>query len=236
MRIVDDLSRFYKVVCFEFPNQGESPKDPELDHLMAYATFLVDFLEAVQVRADSVVAYGYSFGAHVLRAASLNIGVRFRGLILGGINPLLIRRYYVELLKSWIGVLRMSGIDGFCQFIALRIFSPRYYSENPGVHAALAATLHEAYDQDPSSLVALLSAPIAFYTEATRASVEQFDCPVHVVGCEDDLFVPGSFAQRYAEVIHARSFHMVRDCGHELIFEKTTELADILHEVMENYA
>lgn len=233
-KITVDLSRYYRLIYFEFPNQGSSPQRSDFNSLTHYAMFLKEFLEELGENTEDMLAYGYSYGANIIRILCLNLEVKFKALIIGGINPVLLKDYYIELIKNWNAVLEGSGMDVFAKMLCLRIFSPEYVSKNPSVTNVLVNGFHRNYDNKPEGLKAILNSPGVYY-ENEGAKVEKYPCPVHVIACENDMIIPCNFVEEYSAIIKAQSFHVISRCGHDPIFEKSSELVKLIDDIAQQY-
>ncbi|MGE5370375.1 MAG: alpha/beta fold hydrolase [Solirubrobacterales bacterium] len=233
-KITEDLTRYYRVIYFEFPNQGSSPENSHYTSLIHYAEFVRDLLAELNENPEEIIAYGYSFGANVIRIMSLKLNVRFKALIIGGISPLLLKDYYIELIKSWNDTLIGSGMDVFAKTLCLRIFSPEYISQNPSITDVLVKGMKRNYQDKADGLKAILNAPAVYY-QSEEPAPEQYSCPVHVIGCENDMIIPCNFIQEYSKAIKAASFHLIPRCGHDPIFEKPSDLTKIIDDIAQGY-
>lgn len=223
----EDLARFYTVITFDFPNQGDAESRPEYRSLEDYGGFMLEFLSLIGRKPSDCIAFGFSFGAHVLRTLALRRDVGFKSLILGGINPHLLQPYYRETLSQWSSILEKSGLRGFGEYMGLRVFSPSFISLKPSVLDLVGRSFERTYGDKLAGFRALLNAPRNTDTEGFDHA-RRYPFPVHILGCDHDMIIPGSYVRKYAEYVRAESFHLLEDCGHEPVLESPDQLARIL--------
>lgn len=235
-RIAFELARYYRVINFEFPNQGDSDTNAEMTNLRDYAAFAKDFLETLGENTEEIIAVGYSFAANILRIMNLEMKVNFKAMIIGGINPLKLRDYYIEMISGWNRIYEKCGIDEFAKHVAMRILSPHFISKNPSVIDVIQRALNKNYDGKPERVQAIMNAPGKYYEVMDVNIKETYSCDVHIIGCDYDMIVPCQYVQEYAKAIHAESFHVINECGHDPLMEQASEVFNIIDEISDEYA
>lgn len=234
--VTNELSRYYRIINFEFPNQGTSYTDLDCKSLKDYAMFAKELLEELNEDSKDIVAVGYSFAANVLRVMNIDLGVEFKSLIIGGIYPSKLRDYYIEIIKEWDTILKNMGVEDFANTLALRILSPGFISKNPSVINVIKKKFKENYSRRIESLEAILNAPRVYYeNDLINITKDRYLNPVHIIAGENDMIITKDYIEEYSKEIKSESFSVIDKCGHDILLENANGFIGIIDEIVSNY-
>jgi 3-oxoadipate enol-lactonase len=229
--IVEYLKRFYKVVRFQFPNQGLMDQFPQYDSIIDYANCLRLQIKKLEIDTTTSYIFGYSFGAHVIRALSLEQNIRFKGIIIGGINPIDLKEYYGMLIQTWEKCYQLGGIEFFAEALSMRLFSPLFLSKNPSVVGVIKKSLITYYSGKENALLAILNSPRNYLLSPKNFS-EDYKSPVYVIAGSDDLIIPAYYSHEYAKKISASGYFELKEVGHKLEIEARIKLCELIDEII----
>lgn len=220
--IADNLSRFYRVIAIDFPNQGTSTTDTSINTGRQYATFLLGVLDEIKIDVRDSVFFGYSFGAGILRHMLSQMSFSPRGVILGGSLPRSAFPYLIRRLENWLRLLDEGPFELWARTMMLDIFSPGWIAANGPTFDEINSLFIDSYVQRPLAARALTAAGLNSLRTALEGD-EHFGCPVHVIGAEEDAMAPISLVRDFATRIGAREFHRLPG-GHTLRIEALPQL------------
>ncbi len=232
--IVNDLQRYYKVINVDFPNQWSSKADLNYKCIKDYAASINNFLKMLNITIEDTIIFGYSFGAHIIRVLNLDLNISFKSIIIGGIDPIGTKKYYIKTLEHWAEILENHGLSIFAKTIALRVLSPEFISKNPFIIKSIEKKFIDNYKNKTDSVLTLLKSPINYYKNKNIIK-DNYSCPVHMVVAENDTIMPSSYVKNYAKSINAKSIHILEKSGHQPIIETPFELKEILDEIIMKY-
>lgn len=231
--LIDDLSRYHKVLTCEFPNQGISPTDTSFVTMRHYAEFIENFLKYSCTPAEEVIAYGFSFAGNVIRCLSQEMGIKFKAIIYGGIASGKLAPFQIRRFEVWLRILEHSDFDVFMTNLMLQVFSPAFIANNGARFNELVKAYEDYYAYRPEALKALMIALIDFCRVLPSIN-ETYVEPVHVIGAESDLIMPANYVQEYAREINASTIHILPG-GHSLRVEQQEALSSVIHEICASY-
>jgi pimeloyl-ACP methyl ester carboxylesterase len=119
MRTIDDLSRTYHVIAFDFSFES-SFNDSISDHI----SYVLYVLKALNIKTEDCIGLGFSYGALILKRIHFVRKTLFRSLILCSSN-LVIYRESIEKRE----IIGKELDDWICHSI-LRLFSEKYIKNN----------------------------------------------------------------------------------------------------------
>jgi pimeloyl-ACP methyl ester carboxylesterase len=224
-----DLSRFYKVITFEFPNQGDSPTDSGMNTIRGYARFAQQFIEFLAIPSEQMIVHGYSFGGNVLRVMSQELGMKFRAIIYGGIPSLRLAPFQIRRFSTWIDLLDSTNFLNFARNVLLQVFSPDFVARYPHFFDTMVADYCRYYEKRPEAVRALVLAMLEAFQNPLAAK-EKYDCPVYVLGAEADLLLPMNYVEEYGREIGAIRTVMLPG-GHGTRIEQHERLAEAISQI-----
>lgn len=228
-----DLARFFKVVTFEFPNQGESPTDASFDTIRRYAEFARAFLDYLKLDPGDVIVHGYSFGGNVVRCLSQDLGVKFRVIIYGGIPSLRLAPFQIRRFTTWLEILDSCGFRTFASNVLLQVFSPGFVARYPHHFETMLGEYCRYYERRPEAVRALILAMRnAFQTPSPPP--ERYGEPVYVIGADSDLLLPMTYVEEYGREIGALEIIRLPG-GHATRIEQHAELAEVIERIAERH-
>ncbi len=231
--IIEDLQRWYKVIALEFPNQGSSPTYGSYVSMMDYCEYFLEFIDHIGIRADQLIVFGLSFGANIIRMLSLKMQVRFKAIIIGGVNPIYRKAagVYSEYREIY-SLIESKRIEKFAREYYSSVFSDTFIGERDGIIEISARKLRENYEHRPEALIALIKASESFYPNMYGLE-EKYPCDTYVIAGTQDHYVDHSLAKHYAEIINAGFYEI--DAGHAFTVENNFEFMSILHGILQKY-
>lgn len=220
--VAEPLARFHRVIAFDMPNQGNSATDTKYDSLSRYADFALDVMRHIGVKPQEAVVFGYSFGAGIARAIAVEKRIECRGLILGGALPRDVAPYLRLRMDNWLRLLDEGSFDLWACSMLMDILSPAWLSANPQAFNEVHTLFTRNYAWRPLAARTLMRAVSASLGELADKS-ESFNCPVHVIGAEDDSLAPLRHVERFSRAVAARRLHILPG-GHTLRLEALPQL------------
>lgn len=225
--VVEDLSRYARVLTVDLPNFPEAPSMPEVDSMGSYARCLRRLLEEAGIPCGQVIGFGISFGAELLRAMDLLEGVRFKELILGSLRPLAGRKHDPGALPRHLGALESGQSRHYWQAYFNRLAG----KADPPTAAGrpLVDTLTLWYDSRVPSLRSLLRATCLLPLEFEGVK-ERYRCRITLLAGTRDRPVRDG-AEHHAESIGAAL--QVIDSGHLLLTDNPEATLAAVHRVLD---
>jgi len=227
--MIRDLSRYYKILTFEFPNQGESPTDVSFATMHHYAEFTRQFLRYIGILSEEVIAHGFSFGGNVLRHMSQQLSVRFKAIIYGGIASTRLAPFQVQRFKTWLSIFDQNNCSIFVRNLLLQVFSPDFIARDEFRFKQMVAMYESYYAHRPEAIRALILAMQNFF-ESHDGFREKYLDPVYLIGAESDLLMPINYIREYAREINASGIYAIPG-GHGMRVEQPDALAAAIHDI-----
>lgn len=223
--LVDLLARHNRVVCFDRPGFGHTPRPRStIWTARAQADLIVKALEQLKVRNPLVL--GHSWGTLVAISMALRTGYSIRGLVLvsgyyfptarldvwmmsGPALPLLgdLLRYTIAPLVSWA---MLPGI--FRKLFAPRVVPENFKKEFPASLTLRPKQLRAAAEE--SGLLVPLTAQL-------QSQYSKLDCPVRLFHGRDDRIIEPEQSRRLNQVLRHSDLHLFGDAGHMLTHQET---------------
>lgn len=230
--LIRDLEKSCKVICFDFPNQGKTFKDPAYNTFSSLCDFAEQFLETIKINPSEVTTFGLSMGAEIIRCLHVERQVPFKKMILGGISPPSLKNFKRQYVKTLMSTLRESGIDAFVKVLCFNVYSPVYFEKNPQALNFMIMRYRDYFGKNIESLAALICLPLTH--EFNQTDVSDYRCPVVLVSGTHDNLVPIFYSREYAEQIGA-SLHYICS-GHTFPLENPEETVALLKELVRDTA
>lgn len=231
--LMQDLSRYHKIMTCEFPNQGTSPTDISLCKMEHYAEFIHEFLKYLNLPSEEVIVYGFSFAGNVIRCLSQEMGIKFKAIIYGGIASGKLAPFQIRRFETWLQILNQTDFDVFMKNLMLQVFSPAFIANNGSQFDELVNAYEIYYAHRPEALKALMLALIDF-CHRLNTMHESYSEPIHIIGAESDLVMPANYIQEYGREINAVTMHILPG-GHSLRVEQQEALSSVIHEICAAY-
>ena len=219
--VTQSLSRFYKTVAMDLPNQGEAPTDDRYRTLRDYARFVSDRLDEAGIHIRDSIIFGYSFGSGVARAMLGEGDPQPRGLILGGALPGDMGGYLVRRMDNWIALLDKGLFDDFAHVMLSDIFSPYWLARNEAKYLEIFESFKRNYGARPRAARNLVAS--SRETLKAGSSIERFNSPWHMIAAKNDMIAPFEHVERFAKAAGARKLHVIPG-GHTSRLEALPEL------------
>lgn len=233
LEIFEDLKRFYRVLIFDFPNQGKSFYSDAYDSIGNYCDFFIELTQKLHIDTKEAIAVGMSFGGNLIKALTLKCKVAFKAVILGGVGPLRFRRSFCEDYDYMIDILVKGGIDNFARMYYQSVFSPQYLAGKESMIEYAVDKFVEKYGNRVNALVCLIKAARSIGNFMDNV-VEQYQCDVYLISARyDSTYVNFDTIEQYVKDIGVK--HYVLDSGHAMIAENTYEFLTIVYEILEKY-
>lgn len=230
---VEDLGRFFKVITFEFPNQGQSPTDTSLCHLRDYASFAKGLIDFLGVPSTDLVVHGYSFGGNVLRIMSQELGMNFRAIIYGGIGSRRFAPFQVRRFTTWLEILDKCDFRTFASNVLLQVFSPDFAARHPQHFDSAINEYCRYYEHRPEAVRALTLAMRDFF-QGLAPTKEKYLCDVYIIGAESDLLLPMNYVEEYGKEIGALET-IALPGGHATRVEQHEKLSEAIGRIAMRY-
>ena len=231
-----ELEKKYTVIGVDFPNQGAAELNPDYENLKDYALFIGDFLKAINLEPQEIVANGLSFGANVLRILNTEMKVPFKSVILTGCTPPSLFSYMNLFQEHLLKLLECGGLDLMSHEMVLRLFSAGFLSKNPNLMNYIRDRFQESFSHRPEAVKKLIRASLNNRQGQTAPSLP-FVSPVYFISSLEDMMVPHVYAKEYAESIQCRGFYEIQ-AGHlpmaEALDENIRIIKDIMDKVSDN--
>lgn len=232
---VEDLQRFNKVIILEYPNQGQSEMDLEFDNLKNYAEYTLQFLKAIDVEPEELVAFGISFGANIIKCMTFDFDIKFKAAILTGVTSTYkLKHYMIENYKLWIDIIEKLDVETAFKVIFLKLLSPEFIEKAPEIVEVAAKQMVTHYGEKKEALICILDATINYLNSVTTPGGDlKFPYDIYIIGARSDTMMPINYVREYAELVQAKFFELPG--GHLVNMEQSFELMSILHDVIDEY-
>jgi pimeloyl-ACP methyl ester carboxylesterase len=226
--LVDLLARDSRVICFDRPGFGHSPRPrSKIWTAAAQADLFVKILEQLNVREPVVV--GHSWGTLVAVAVALRKDYWIRGLVLASGYYFPTARWDVWLMSGpaipvFGDLLRytIAPIISWAMLPSLlrKIFAPQPVPEQFRHEFPVSLTLR------PKQLRAAAeeSAFLIPVTSQLQSQYSRVDCPVHIIHGRDDEVIEAEQSQRLHDVIRGSELHLISHAGHMVTYQATQRI------------
>ncbi len=230
--IMEDLSRYYKVIALELPNQGTSPTNLDFLCLKDYAGFANSFLDSIDIDTKEIAVFGLSFGANIIRSLVLDFGKDFKTIILGGVGPFDMCNDRIKSFKKYKTMIRDGQLELFTRKMNKRTLSEQFRSQQPDFVDFAIKKINDFYGHRPEALMTLIKSQLNYFSN-NEIKKEIYPCDVHIIAAKDDSTVSLSFVKDYAKQLNA-TLHKIEG-GHAFIVENSFDFIDKMHDILEYY-
>lgn len=213
-KVFPALSDSYRVIAVDLPGHGESDVQ-NTDAIESYATFVYDFLEALQV--DKVTLFGHSLGGYITLAFAEKYHDRLNAFSLIHSTGFPDSEEAKEGRNAAIHKIEEKGIHTFIEGLVPKLFAPSDSQENQPL---IEKTIQIGNNTDPHGAKNALK---AMRDRIDRREVlNKTDLPVLLVaGSEDQLIPPEKTFS--AEGDHINEV-VLQHVGHMSMLEAPDEL------------
>jgi pimeloyl-ACP methyl ester carboxylesterase len=235
--LVDRLARHNRVVCFDRPGFGHSPRPRSNWTPSAQAELLVIALNQLGVREPAV--FGHSWGTLVALALALRKDYPIRGLVLAS-------GYYFPTARLDFWMMSGPAIPVFGDLLR--------YTIAPLVSAALLPTLlrklfapqaiPEAFRIEfPNSMTlrpkqlraaAEESALLIPSTAKLRSQYPEVDCPVHIFHGKRDEVIESDQSERLHSEMPQSSLDLIPGAGHMVTYQDDNRICSEIEALLAN--
>ena len=226
-RVIEPLSRDFRVVVVDLPGFGESECLKEYYSTVQYAEFLIHFLNALNIERATLV--GISYGAQIAAHVAHQHPDRVEKLVLISSTGLMTYTALMHITIFWVifsfiakhivlkskwltcGIARLSFYDIKSR---PKDLCDKYYAQLSltGKRDALLNGMRNSITKDS--------------TFCTKLS--ELRTPTLIVWGKQDRTVPSKYASRFQQCIPHSAVRILRDCAHSLPLEKPQELCDAI--------
>lgn len=223
--LVDLLACNSRVICFDRPGFGHSPRPrSRVWTAAAQADLFAKVLQQLNVR-DPVIL-GHSWGALVALALALRGECPVRGLVLAS-------GYYFPTTRWDVWMMSGPAIPVFGDLLRYTVAPIISWAMLPSLLRKLFAPqpVPETFKHEfPKSLTlrpkqlraaAEESALLVPITAQLQSQYSNVDCPVLIIHGKDDEVVESEQSRRLADLVRRSDLHLVRNAGHMVTYQDT---------------
>lgn len=229
--IVEDLQRFYRVITFDFPNQGHTFLSADYDTIEDYCLFFIQLAEKLNINICEAIAVGFSFGGNVIKLLVLKYKLEFKAIVMGGVGPI-----HKNINHSSYDKIISQILNGNIAEFARGFYHSIFSDENRPSEIALelaSKKFEQKYRPNPHALVALIKTAENMW-ESLMGMIERYSSDVYLLSARyDNKYVDFDIVEEYAKSINASNF--ILNCGHAMVTEDPFGVISALHTILEKY-
>lgn len=234
-KVAKGLSRHYKCVTFDFPNQNARMNASAVRHdwhtPTPYEDHILQVIDALGHRPQDVRICALSWGGSLVRSLHLRRGIDFKALAMIGLPPPELNEFYRIWHAELLALLDRHGVDAFVGTSLFWFFSHEWWAENSPAHASMRQKMAEMFS-DGDSVRALFMSAI---TDVDRATPEgRFRCPTTFFTGQHDMFCPADRIEDYAARCGAKA--VTAPGGHVFTTENAALGVEYLRRALETPA
>lgn len=175
---------------------------------------LLDALDLEEVRV-----VGVSMGSIIAQQLAIRHPDRVKSMVL--MCPWArCDRYAVGIFRHMMALKARLRPEEFMEFIQLLIFAKGAWDDDETYGGFLEAREEAAINEFPQPLHGLEGQAYACMEHNVVEDLSRIECPVLVIGGEDDIFVPQWMAKEVADGIPDSEIHLYRGAGHAFHWER----------------
>lgn len=221
---IPTVSRKFKLILFDFRDQGQSSRMEEQYGLDIHVGDLLNLLDELGIPKAHLL--GLSYGGQVALKFALSHQDRLETLILPNTNSF-ISNHLGEIGKAWELAAELNDGEKFFQLAVPFIYSGTFYQKYLDL-------LHERQGMFKSMLtqewfegfVRLCRSTKNYYV--SPEDLKTIEVPTLLIGAEDDMITPISFMESMYENIKNCEFVTVPKAGHGAFLERLNEFLTII--------
>jgi pimeloyl-ACP methyl ester carboxylesterase len=213
---VPTLMQYYKVICFNMHDQGNSEMMDELYPLDRQVEAVLALIDHIGIEKINLI--GTSYGGCVALSFSIKYPARVKKMLVFN-TPVYADPYIIEIGRLWQKAALSYNVDTYYDSFAPNLYAPEYFEKH-----------YDTIYQRKELLRPFLTAP--YYDSIVRLckSNEKFDvrddldkitAPVLIIGGDEDYITPLRHQRIMAEKIPDNRFIILPGGGHGVVFEKS---------------
>jgi pimeloyl-ACP methyl ester carboxylesterase len=204
------LAQRFQVIAFDVRGHGRSGKPRQRYSVRLFAEDTAALIRALGLGPVHVV--GISMGGMIAFQLAVTAPELVRSLTIVNSGPAMLVRTLAQRMMIWtrIAIVRFRGMRKMGEVLAGRLLPKPE-------HAALRAQFIERWAANDAT--AYLSALQGLINWDVTAALERIDCPVLVVGADQD-YTPSAFKEAYTARIRGAKLVIIEDSRHMLPVER----------------
>lgn len=193
---VPELSKRYRVICFDNRGAGRSSAPDEPYSIQLMADDLVELLDHLHVATTTVL--GWSMGGVIAQSLVLAHPQRVRKLVLLGTFATA-DGYLRAAISNWVNVRRSNmPYEHIVRYVARMVYSPALVNNSKAYEAFVQVMLANPYRQSQHGFMRQAEALLA---RVTPLQLSQIRAPTSVLVGEHDQLTPPYLAKELAALI-----------------------------------
>ncbi len=183
-----ELERSFRVITFDFPNQGRMPVLPDFRRVEQFADYVELVARRLQLDLAQTVVLGFSAGASVIRHLATERNLEFKAHFLLGMCPGGMKTYYSQWFGTLLDAAREDGLASLARMTMFVNFTGELFQSLPLLKVGLTASLLKSFQGREAALDALLS--LALDGRVCDPPPGRFAGPAFFLRGERDVTIP----------------------------------------------
>jgi pimeloyl-ACP methyl ester carboxylesterase len=183
-----ELEGSFRVITFDFPNQGRMPVLPEFRRVEQFADYAEFVIERLELDPSETVVLGFSAGASVIRYLATERQYAFKAHFLLGMCPGGLRTFYSQWFGTLLDAAREDGLAALARMTMFVNFTSELFQALPLLKVGLTASLLKSFQGREQALEALLS--LALDERVCDPAPGHFSGPAFFLRGERDVTIP----------------------------------------------
>jgi pimeloyl-ACP methyl ester carboxylesterase len=221
-RYVDVLSSKYRCITFDNRDAGKSARVPSSYSIRDMAADTMSLLDEIGVPSAHIV--GFSLGAAVAQELVLARPDYARSLVL-------ISAYTSSdprgeaLFNSWKLLKTALSPEDYARTTLPWVYTHHEYRLPGLIDRVVRAATQDASSDEAEAFARQVDATLSFFSEDRLATIA---APTLIIAAADDLLAPLRFARTLHELVPNARLEIIPDCGHGVLWTRTSEVLDLL--------
>ena len=225
--LVSELERSFRVITFDFPNQGRMPVVPEFTRVEQFADYVELVIRRLELDTSRTVVLGFSAGASVIRYLATERNRQFKAHFLLGMCPGGMKTYYAQWFGTLLDAAREDGLASLARMTMFVNFTGELFQNLPLLKVGLTASLIKSFQGREPALEALLS--LALDERVSDPSPARFAGPAFFLRGERDVTIPTASLTEYIACCSGPNLEYVETPGaHAACIEFPEETAAVV--------
>jgi pimeloyl-ACP methyl ester carboxylesterase len=183
-----ELERSFRVITFDFPNQGRMPVVPEFRQVEQFADYVQLVIRRLELDSSQTVVLGFSAGASIIRYLATERSCHFKAHFLLGMCPGGMKAYYSQWFGTLLDAAREDGLAALARMTMFVNFTGELFQSLPLLKVGLTASLIKSFQGREPALEALLS--LALDPRVSDPAPARFHGPAFFLRGERDVTIP----------------------------------------------
>ncbi len=230
--LIPAVSKMFKLILFDFRDQGHSSKMKEQYDLDLHANDLLNLLDALKI--PKIHMLGLSYGGLVALKFALLNQERLNTLILPNTTSFM-SNHLREIGKAWETAVELNDGEKFLQLARPFIYSGKYYETHIDLiyqyQEMLKAFLTKEWFQ---AFMRLSRSTRNYYISPDE--LKMIRIPTLLIGAEHDIIAPVKDMMTIYENISGCEFITIPQAGHAAFLERTKEFLTIVMGFVHKYS